>query len=35
MPLPRVALVQGVGREEEVGLVGKCRVETMEEFEGS
>lgn len=33
--LPRVALVQGAGREEEVGLVGKCCLETMEGFEGS
>lgn len=30
-----VALVQGAGREEEVGLVGKSRLETMEGLEGS
>ena len=35
VPLSRVALVQGAGREEEVGLVGKCPLETIEGFEGS
>lgn len=30
-----MALVQGAGREEEVGLVGKSRLETMEGLEGS
>ena len=30
-----MALVQGAGREEEVGLIGRCRLETMEGFEGS
>ena len=30
-----MALVQGAGREEEVGLIGRCRLETREGFEGS
>ena len=32
--MPRVALVQGAGREEEVGLVGKCHLEPWKGLRG-